>query len=96
MTGRTSASDGVAWFYVPMVMAAAADIVSKVAAEQLLSGTKDLLSFVTLRVHYNHGVIFGLLQAQTPLEGWGLVAFAAIALVLLTWVGVREDRHPSW
>lgn len=83
-----------AWFGAPFALALALDLLTKSAAERLLSPVR-LLPVATLSLQYNAGVSFGLLQAEAPFQAAALVALTGVLLCAIVWLGLREGSARS-
>ena len=84
----------IAWFGAPFALGLALDVLSKSAAERLLAPL-PLLPIATLSLHYNAGISFGLLQAETAFQTAALVALTGALLATIIWLGLLEENATS-
>lgn len=90
MTASKPPSQATVYFWFPLAVVFLADLATKWAADALLSDKIELSPFLNLKLHYNYGISFGLLQATDPIARWTLtLGTAAVATVVLA-LGYRE------
>ncbi len=84
----------MAWFAAPFALALGLDLLTKSAVEGLRAPVR-LFPFATLSRHYNAGISFGLLQAETAFQTAVLITLTSMLLCAIVWLGLREGSATS-